>query len=67
MLKNNLSKIMGEQRIKISELVRISEISRSTIDRIYYNETKTISLHTLDRLCWALKCTPSELFEYVEK
>ncbi|MFA7658414.1 MAG: helix-turn-helix transcriptional regulator [Candidatus Gastranaerophilaceae bacterium] len=65
MLKNNLSKIMGEQRIKIYELEKLSGISRSTITRLYYGKTHTISFNTLEGLCKALNCKTSDILEYL--
>ena len=66
MLKNNLSDIMGAKRIKIYELEKISGISRSTITRLYYNQTNTVSFNTIENICKALNCTPGDLFEVVD-
>lgn len=66
MLKNNLSAIMGAKRIKIYELEKISGISRSTITRLYYNQTNTESFNTIENICKALNCTPGDLFEVVD-
>ena len=66
MLKNNLSAIMGAKRIKIYELEKISGISRSTITRLYYNQTNTVSFNTIENICKALNCTPGVLFEVVD-
>ena len=67
MLKNNLSAIMGAKRIKIYELEKISGISRSTITRLYYNQTNTVSFNTIENICKALNCTPGDLFEVVDQ
>ena len=66
MLKNNLSAIMGAKRIKIYELEKISGISRSTITRLYYNQTNTVSFNTIENICKALNCTPGDLCEVVD-
>lgn len=66
MLKNNLSAIMGAKRIKIYELEKISGISRSTITRLYYNQTNTVSFNTIENICKALNSTPGDLFEVVD-
>lgn len=66
MLKNNLSAIMGAKRIKIYELEQLSGISRSTITRLYYDKTNTISFNTLENICRALNCSPNDLFEIVD-
>jgi putative transcriptional regulator len=65
MIKNRLSTIMGEKRIKIYELQKMSGISRSTITRLYYDKTNTVRLQTLECLCKALECTLNDLFEIV--
>lgn len=62
MLKNNLSAIMGAKRIKIYELAKISGISRSTITRLYYDQTNTVSFNTLEHICKALDCKLDDLF-----
>jgi len=65
MLKNNLSKLMGEKRIKIYELEQLSGVSRSTLTRLYYNQTNTISFNTIEKLCYSLECTTQDLLEFI--
>lgn len=67
MIKNNLSRILGEQRLKMSDLCRISGLSRSAVERLYHDKTGGIDFDTLDKLCKALECTPNDLFEYIER
>ena len=56
---------MGAKRIKIYELEKISGLSRSTITRLYYDKTNTISFHTIEALCKALECSICDIFEIV--
>ncbi len=65
MIKNNLSAIMGAKRIKIYELEKLSGISRSTITRLYYDKTNTVSFNTMENICKALECRLDELFEII--
>jgi len=65
MIKNNLSKLMGEKRIRISEMQRLTGLSESTIRRVYYDTTKNISYETINKLCWALECNTQDLLEYI--
>lgn len=67
MLKNNLSRMMGEQRLKIHELEKLSGVSRSTLTRLYYNKSNAINFNTLENLCKALNCTTSDILEYVSE
>ena len=66
MIRNNLSEIMGRKRINCAELSRLCEVSYETINKLYHEKKKGIEFKTLDKLCWALQCTPSEIFEYIE-
>ncbi|MGY5612500.1 helix-turn-helix domain-containing protein [Vibrio brasiliensis] len=64
MLKCHLSKIMGEKRLKISDVARDTQINRGTITRLY-NETATrVDLDVIDSLCAYLDVTVGELFEH---
>ena len=56
---------MGEQRIKIYELEKLSGISRSTLTRLYYNRANAINFNTLENLCKALECSTSDILEYL--
>jgi putative transcriptional regulator len=65
MLKNNLSKLMGEKKVKITELHRLTGLSRNTLTKLYYEKTDYISFKTIEKLCWALDCNTQELLEYI--
>ncbi|WP_318476259.1 helix-turn-helix domain-containing protein [Photobacterium leiognathi] len=63
MLKCHLSKLMGEKRLKISDVSRDTGINRGTITRLY-NETATrVDLEVIEQLCDYLDITVGELFE----
>ena len=57
---------MGSKRINKAELARMSGLSYDTILNLYNDVNVGIEFDTLDKLCWALQCTPSEIFEYIE-
>ncbi len=65
MIKNRLSTVMGNKRMKPQEIVTLTGISRKTIYNIYNDKTKGIEFDTLDKLCFALECTPNDLFRYI--
>lgn len=64
MIKNRLSTIMGYKRIKPHEIVTLTGISRKILYNIYNDKTKGIEFETLNKLCFALDCTPNDLFRY---
>ena len=65
MIKNRLSIIMGEKRMRISEVAKLTGVAYSAIHSIYYDKTKGIEFQTLDKLCTALNCNTQELFRYI--
>lgn len=66
MLKNNLSKLLGERKMKISELSRLIGYDYSSVSRLYHEKCEYVSLDMVDKICWALVVTPSDLFQYIE-
>lgn len=65
MIKNKLSTIMGEKRIKMSELSKISGLTYETIFRLYHNKTQGIDFKTLSKICEALECNVCDIFDYL--
>ncbi|PWM60802.1 MAG: XRE family transcriptional regulator [Subdoligranulum variabile] len=65
MIKNHLSRLLGERRWSQARLARETGIRPSTICA-YYNEfADRFSLDHLDRICEALGCSVADLLEYV--
>ncbi len=64
MIKNRLSIILGELRMKVSELSKLTGISQNALNKIYHNKTKGIDFDTLNSLCNALQKNPQEIFEF---
>ncbi|WP_318643937.1 helix-turn-helix transcriptional regulator [Shewanella sp. WPAGA9] len=62
-MKCNLSRILGEKRLKVSDVARDTDINRGTITRLY-NETATrVELDVLETLCKYLDVEIGELLE----
>lgn len=65
MIKNHLSRLLGEKRWSQARLARETGIRPSTICA-YYNEfADRISLEHLDRICEALGCQVEDVLEYI--
>lgn len=62
-LDNNLSQILGEKLIKISQVSKDTGISRSTLTNLYYKRSKAISGDVLHKLCDYLDCSVGDLLE----
>ncbi|MNK69770.1 hypothetical protein D3C87_891660 [compost metagenome] len=65
MIKVHLSKVMGEKRINIAELARMTGLHRNGITKLYNEETDGIKFDTLEKICIALECKVQDIIEYV--
>ena len=65
MIKSHLSRLLGERRLKISDVSRDTGIDRGTVTRIYHETAERIELVVLSQLCDYLGCTVSDLLEYI--
>ncbi|ATV35342.1 helix-turn-helix domain-containing protein [Fusobacterium pseudoperiodonticum] len=65
MLKNHLSKLMGEKRYSIVEVSRRTGLTTSTISNLYNDKVKRLDFDTLEKICKLFNCQPNDLFEYI--
>ena len=61
MIRVNLSKLLGERKMKQADLARITGIRPATINDLYHALAERISLEHLDLICEALQCDLSDL------
>lgn len=65
MIQNNVSSFIGKKRTTIAETARLAGVKYNTIYNLYYEKTSGIEFETLNKLCYALDCTPNDLFKYI--
>lgn len=65
MVKCQLSRLMGEKKMNISDVARETGVNRGTIMRLYHETAQRIELDTIDRLCQLFHCDVGDLLEYV--
>ena len=65
MIKCNLSRMMGERKLKISDLARETNINRGTLTRMYHETAERLELDVLSSLCQYFKCSIAEILEFV--
>ncbi|MBE7713598.1 MAG: helix-turn-helix transcriptional regulator [Cyanobacteria bacterium SIG26] len=65
MIENRVSLVMGAKRMEKRDITKITNIDRHTLTKIYKGEIASIKLDTLNQLCYALDCTPNDLFRYI--
>jgi putative transcriptional regulator len=63
-IKVHLSRIMGEKRITVAELSRMTGLHRNGISKLYNEETDGVKFETLDKICDVLECSVADLIEY---
>ena len=63
-IKINLPVLLAERGIKVADVDRQIDISRSTLYRMYNNDVIKVDLDALDKLCKLLNCTPGDLILY---
>ena len=63
MIKCNLSRMLGEKKLKISDVSRDTGINRGTLTRLYQETAERVDLEVMDQLCVYLSCEVGELFE----
>ncbi|NOU82794.1 helix-turn-helix domain-containing protein [Paenibacillus sp. LMG 31459] len=67
MIKNNLSEILGRQRLKVRDVVRGTGLATNTVSGLYHDTSKRVDLDTLDKLCTFLGVNVGEILEHVEE
>jgi len=63
MIKCNLSRLMGEKKLKISDVAKDTGINRGTITRLYHETAVRVDFDVLYKLCAYLECEVGELLE----
>ena len=65
MVKNHLSRILGERRWSQAKLARVTGIRPTTICELYNEFAERVNFDHLDKICEALNCTMTDLLEYI--
>jgi len=65
-IKCHLSRLMGERKLKISDVARDTGLHRNTITLLYQETATRIDLDAIDTLCKYFDVPVGELFEYVD-
>ena len=66
MIKCHLSRILGEKKLKISDVSRDTGLHRGSITRLYQETAVRVEIDVMNKLCQYLQCSVGELFEYAE-
>ncbi len=60
-----LSTILGNKRLKMSDIVRETGLAKATVHALYHDRVQKVDYRVINKLCTVLNCQPGDLFEYV--
>lgn len=66
MIRCHLGRLLGERKLKISDVARDTGINRGTLTRLYQETAERIDLDAVNLLCRYLNVTVADLLEYQE-
>lgn len=67
MIKCHLSRLMGERKLKISDVARDTGLHRNTITLLYQETATRVDLDAIDALCRYFKVGVPEILEFVDE
>jgi putative transcriptional regulator len=66
MIRCHFARLLGERKLKISDVARDTGINRGTLTRLYYETSERIELEVIDQLCDYFGVALSDLLERTE-
>lgn len=67
MIKVHLSKLLGERKMKISDLANATGLHRNGLSKLYNENTDGIKFETLEKICIALNCEIADVLEIIQE
>ncbi len=64
MILNKFAVVLAEKRLRVADVVRATGMSKSTLHKLYNDESSRIDFETIDKLCEFLEVNVGDLFEY---
>ena len=61
MIISNLAVLLAERKLKVADLVRSTGINKSTLHKLYNDESVRIDFETIDKICLALDVEVGDL------
>lgn len=61
MIRCHLSRMMGEQKMRIADVARETGLSRATVTLLYKETAQKVDLDALDKLCELFDCQLGDL------
>lgn len=65
MIRCHLARLMGERKMRISDVMRETGLSRTTVTLLYKETALKVDLEALDKLCDLFDCEIQELLQKI--
>ena len=65
MIRCHLGRLLGERKLKISDVARDTGINRGTLTRLYQKTAERVDLDAIDQLCLYLQVSVADILEYI--
>ena len=65
MIKCHLSTLMGQKKLKIADVSRLTGLNRNTVTLLYDERAMRVDLEAINKLCELFECAVGDLFEYI--
>lgn len=62
-MQNNFRVLLAKKKLKMSDVVSGTGLSKNTVRALYYETAKGVQFQTLETLCKFLNCEIGEIFE----
>jgi putative transcriptional regulator len=66
MIKCHLSRLMGERKVRVSDVAEATGLHRNMLTLLYRETAQRVELEAIDALCHYFKVPVGELFEFIE-
>lgn len=67
MIRCHLARLMGERKMKISDVLRETGLSRNTVTLMYKETAQKIDIEALDKLCYLFECEVADMLEFTDE
>ncbi|WP_107867112.1 helix-turn-helix domain-containing protein [Agitococcus lubricus] len=67
MIRWHLARLMGEHKMKISDVLRQTGFSRNAVTLMYKEIAQMIDLGALDKLCCLFECQVADMLEFADE
>ncbi|HGE6070722.1 XRE family transcriptional regulator [Enterobacter hormaechei] len=67
MIRCHLARLMGERKMKISDVLRETGLSRNTVTLMYRETAQKIDIEALNKLCKLFACEVADILEFTDE